>query len=87
MVSIYSLIVCMIIILLFIPIKSNIVYKKRKNRNPIAEFDLTPEENRHAESTFAKKIGEKLETQLGRGYELLAHSMCMFSSYSNQKIC
>jgi hypothetical protein len=64
------LIVCIITILLFIPIKSNFVHRKR--RNQIAEFDLTTEEN------FVDIFAKNLETKLGRSYELLGHSMCLF---------
>jgi hypothetical protein len=89
-----SLIVCIITILLFIPIKSNFVYQlreKRKRRNQIAEFDLTTEENLslgnivHQAGIFTKNFGEKLETNLGRGYELLGHSMCLYFFYSNKR--
>jgi hypothetical protein len=86
MVSVLSLIVCILTILLFIPIKSNIVYQlreKRKRRSDIAEFDVPTEENQA--SIFAKNLGEKLETNLGRSYELLGHRMYLFF-YSNERI-
>ncbi len=86
MVSVLLLILCMISVLFFSPIKSNFVHQlreKRKRRNDIAEFDSTTEENlslgnivRHA-GVFAKNIGGKLETKLGQSYELLGHSMCL----------
>ncbi len=81
-----SLIICIITILLFIPIKSNFVHQlreKRKRRNQIAEFDLTTEENLslgnivHQTGIFTKNFG--------RDYELLGHSMCLCYFYSNKR--
>lgn len=89
MVSVSSLIVCIITTLLFIPIQSNFVHQfreKRKRRNSIAKFDLSTEENLslsnivHRAGVLAKDVGEKLETKLGHSYELLGHSMYLFSS-------
>ncbi len=86
MVSVSSLIVYMISILLFIPIESNFVYQfreKRKRRNYIAEFDLSTEENLslgnvvHRAEVLARDFGGKLESKLGRSYELIGHSMCL----------
>ena len=86
MVSVSSLIVCIITTLLFVPIQSNFLHQfleKRKRRSSPAEFDLSTEENLslgnivHRASVLAKDVGEKLETKLGRGYELLGHSMCL----------
>jgi hypothetical protein len=94
MVSVSSLIVCIIITLLFIPIQSNFVHQfreKRKRRNSIAEFDLSTEENLslgnivHRAGVLAKDFGGKIETKLGRSYELLGHSMYLLYS-SNQNI-
>lgn len=73
-----SLLVCVVGILLFIPIKSNSI-------NQIPEFDVTTEENIshgnivHEAGTYAQNLGGKLETNLGRTYEFLGHSMCLFS--------
>ncbi len=73
----------LITVLLFFPIQSDIIQRlreKRKRRNEIAEFDT------HSNINFAKKIGENLETQLGRSYELLGHSMYRDVYFLNLKI-
>jgi len=71
MASVFLLIVYLSTILFFVPIQSNIIEQlreKRKRRNinnNIAEFDVNQTNN----------LGDKLETQLGRSYEYLGHSM------------
>jgi hypothetical protein len=77
MVSILSLILYIVTVLLFFPIKSDIIHQlreKRKRRNQIAEFDT------HSNLDFVRKIGGNLETQLGRSYEFLGDSMYRLSS-------
>ena len=66
-----ALIVSTNIVLLFLPIECHV----------IAEFDVSTEDNRmmgnvlHQAEILAKDFGEKIETKLGRSYELLGHSM------------
>jgi hypothetical protein len=85
MVSVLLIIVFFVTVLLFLPTNSNIAYqlrKKRRLRNELAEFDLSKEENPHTvvenvsigTKNIANSISGKLQTALGRGYELFGHS-------------
>ena len=83
MVSVLLLILYIVTVLLFFPIQSDIIKQlreRRKRRNEIAEFDT------HSNIDFAKRIGENLETQLGRSYEFLGHSMYRDVFFLNLKI-
>ncbi|CAF1091152.1 unnamed protein product [Rotaria sordida] len=94
MISVLTLILYIIIVLLFIPIKSDIVHQlqdKRKRRSQIAEFDIpTTKENSHFPNVvhqagvIAKNIGEKFETKLGHSYEILGHQISHLGSQLEQ---